>query len=64
MKQDDRYEYPGGHLGVLVLSKIPVTVKKVRDLKQVELPAFVKGCEEMFRYVLTIHDRALACVEY
>lgn len=55
LKQDERYEYPGGYLCVLVLSKNPTHTFNVRrammkkKLTRSDLPLFAKRCEEMFR---------------
>lgn len=52
LTQDDRYEYPGGHLGVLVVSKPRTPTAEIGDLERSYLPTFAKACEDMFRYYL------------
>ena len=55
LQQDDRYEYPGGYLGILILSKNPNYTVNVRDamlaheLKRSDLKLLTKRWEEMFR---------------
>lgn len=54
-QQDDRYEYPGGYLCVLVLSKNPIHTRDFRlavirhELTGSELQLALRQCEEMFR---------------
>jgi hypothetical protein len=50
LTQDHRYEYPGGHLGVLVVSKPRTPTADIGDLERSDLPTFAKACEDMFRY--------------
>jgi hypothetical protein len=55
LQQDDRYEYPGGYLCILVLSVNPKRTVNVRDaifgeeLKKPDLKLLKKCFEEMFR---------------
>lgn len=49
LTQDDRYEYPGGQLGVLVVSKPRNPTAYIDEIKRSDLPTFVKACEDMFR---------------
>lgn len=62
LQQDDRYEYPGGYLYVLVLSKNPNRTLNARNeiiarrLKTADLKVLSKRCEEMYR---AFRDRGL-----
>lgn len=55
LQQDDRYERPGGYLGIIVLSKNPNRTVSARDaiiasaLGVEDLKRLAKRCEEMFR---------------
>ncbi|RMJ27569.1 hypothetical protein PHISP_01557 [Aspergillus sp. HF37] len=62
LHQDDRYEYPAGFLGALVLSKNPrrtdniASAMSAGEIRREDLGLLARRCEEMFR---TFRERGL-----